>query len=397
MAAPTVRAASQTTHASSQTSVALPVPAGAAVDDVAVVCLRIAGTVAAGLAVTPPAGFTLKEDYHATGAQNVLFKLYWKRLTTAETGTWSFTWSTAYSATSGAVLVIGAATSGDPFDVYAEVGQPTITAGGSTAAISVTTTVADTLLFWVFFIATTNGNITVPAGFTQHVRQTVAAGSALNMSTKPQTAAGGSGTVTGTSGTATSLQGGVALFALQPAAGGGPTAHPLAGMVASTSTTAGTIEKVAGAVAHPLAGTVAATSATSGTPAAVHPLAGLVAGVSTTSGTVTATHPLAGTAAAVTATSGTINLVGGPQAYPLAGMVAATSTLAGTPQLRATLGATSSAITTTTGTITTGTTGYPKTWTGSTWVKKPGKVWTGTAQAPAPFKTWTGSTWKTLT
>lgn len=41
----------------------------------------------------------------------------------------------------------------------------------------------------------------------------------------------------------------------------------------------------------------------------------------------------------------------------------------------------------------TGTDGYVKYWTGSTWTLKPVKYWTGSAWVQKPVKYWNGSAW----
>jgi hypothetical protein len=113
--------------------------------------------------------------------------------------------------------------------------------------------------------------------------------------------------------------------------GGGPVDKPIAGTVAGTSSTSGTIGMVSPPKDYPLAGTVAAATASSGNPAATHPLAGASTATTTSAGTIGSatpaqTYPLAGTVAATSTTTGSVERVA--LALPLAGTLSATSTVA---------------------------------------------------------------------
>src|ERR1044072_2362361 len=90
---------------------AVPVPAGAASGDIAVVGLYMESAAS----VTPPSGFTLKVSLQTSVASRGRLDIFSKRLTTADTGTWSFTFTSTWrAAVSG--LWSGRVATGDPFD-----------------------------------------------------------------------------------------------------------------------------------------------------------------------------------------------------------------------------------------------------------------------------------------
>ena len=98
----------------SATSAAVPVPAGAAAGHIAVVGLYLETSAA----LTPPDGtWTLKADL-ATGTPSTVGRLavYWKRLTAADSGTWSWSWTGAGWRIGSSVLFSGRAATGDPFE-----------------------------------------------------------------------------------------------------------------------------------------------------------------------------------------------------------------------------------------------------------------------------------------
>src|SRR5690242_21640761 len=90
----------------------VPVPAGAAANDVASVGLYIEDTVT----VTPPIGFTVKADLRTLATSRGGLIVYWKRLTGADSGTYSFTWTGTPWRAAISGLWSGRTTSGDPFD-----------------------------------------------------------------------------------------------------------------------------------------------------------------------------------------------------------------------------------------------------------------------------------------
>ena len=68
---------------------AVPVPAGAAAGDIAVVAIYKEST----SAITPPAGFTVKATLATSATARGSLHVYWKRLTAADAGSYTFTWS----------------------------------------------------------------------------------------------------------------------------------------------------------------------------------------------------------------------------------------------------------------------------------------------------------------
>ncbi|HEY2086430.1 MAG TPA: hypothetical protein VGH54_10460, partial [Mycobacterium sp.] len=140
---------------------AVPVPTGAAINDIALVAYYMESATT----VTPPTGFTLKTSLATTSTTRGRIDVFWKRLTAADTGTYSFTHVSAYR---GAVCVLlsGRVTSGDPFDV-----APGTIEGSanSTTSVNPGCTVATTgsdLVGFASNFAVGAGTWTMPAGMT---------------------------------------------------------------------------------------------------------------------------------------------------------------------------------------------------------------------------------------
>lgn len=107
------RSSSKIATETSATSAAVPVPTGAAIGDIAVVSLYMENTSAT--AVTSPAGFTVKADVNTNGATQGRLLVYWKRLTAADTGTYTFSWTGAVWRAGNCELYSGRIATGDPF------------------------------------------------------------------------------------------------------------------------------------------------------------------------------------------------------------------------------------------------------------------------------------------
>lgn len=92
------------------------VPAGAAAGDVALIAIEIWLDTSTDPVVTWPAGFTQKIYYESTtdGFQRVL--VAWKRLTGADSGTYTYTISGSYWNMAHCILLTGAVTVGDPIE-----------------------------------------------------------------------------------------------------------------------------------------------------------------------------------------------------------------------------------------------------------------------------------------
>lgn len=120
-----LRSTSITNYATGST-VAVPVPTGAASGDIVVVDVWLEST-----SVTPtgPAGFTLEASKTITASPaNVSLHRFWKRLTGSDTGTYSFTLSAPLNYSAVAAAMTGRASSGSPFGTG---GAATATAGSS--------------------------------------------------------------------------------------------------------------------------------------------------------------------------------------------------------------------------------------------------------------------------
>lgn len=252
----TYRSSAILTGASAATA-AVPVPAGATIGDIAVVGLYMESTAA----VTPPAGFTNKVSLQTSAGTRGRLDVFWKRLTAADTGTYSFSWtgSTWRAAICG--LWSGRVATGDPFDNFvlgtgsaeSTIGVTTLNVSASPAAAS-----GDALGMWTNFSTSTSW--TPPTNYTE--RQDTAE---MTLDTRDAIASGSTGNVTATAVTTDFEK--AFLGVLAPAAGGG-NSNP-AGIATETDAAqpAGRIRITTGGVAAETdaaqpAGRIRATSAT---------------------------------------------------------------------------------------------------------------------------------------
>lgn len=153
------RSSSTTGDVTIATSRAPAVPAGAAAGDVVVVFVHRWQTFA-GSAITGPSGFTHKST-HASGDGLSNVEVWWKRLTGADTGTYTFSWPESMWTGAHAICLTGASAAGDPLDI------PNAWAGtaGTFGSTSVTTAYQPGLLWHVYNDA--GGSHTPPTGFTE--------------------------------------------------------------------------------------------------------------------------------------------------------------------------------------------------------------------------------------
>lgn len=114
-------------------SVAVPVPAGATANDIAVVAIE--QWEAGNPTVTAPAGFTALTP---VVSGSLKLKVFWKRLTGADAGDYTFTWSGAQWNQGQCILFTGVKTSGDPIGVNVN----TATSASGTTVPSTSVTVA---------------------------------------------------------------------------------------------------------------------------------------------------------------------------------------------------------------------------------------------------------------
>lgn len=160
----------------------VPVPAGAAANQIAVVSME--QWESSNPVVTPPAGFTEKINI-ASGSQKL--KVYWKRLTGADAGNYTFSWTGGQWSIGHAALINGCVTSGDPIEDF----DTAIAASGTDIpALSVTTTELDFLFHAVAH--DTAGTKTPPTGYTEFQESNyLASNYKLASSVGTQSASGG--------------------------------------------------------------------------------------------------------------------------------------------------------------------------------------------------------------
>lgn len=158
------RSSTNTAYTTSATETSA-VPAGAAIDDIAIVDLYLESGF--GYTVTPPAGFALDVTATRTGANAWNQYRYWKRLTAADTGTYTFSISGASSAhMSVCALFSGRVTSGSPFDVTSNTNGVATAAACPTVALTPVTAGVD-LVYGVFDYTNGTSAATNPSGWTQ--------------------------------------------------------------------------------------------------------------------------------------------------------------------------------------------------------------------------------------
>lgn len=171
-------------------------PAGSA-DDIILVSLHLENV----NPVTPPSGFTLYGGAPvALASPGYWHFLYWARATAADDagGTYTFTWGTADWRAGIAARVPGCITSGDPIDAHNSAASATTST--TTPGVTVTTTGPDRLLIWMADLWDLS-TFTAPAGYTRPTNSWTAS-RLLDLCYATQAAAGSSGSVTGTLGTA---------------------------------------------------------------------------------------------------------------------------------------------------------------------------------------------------
>jgi hypothetical protein len=182
----TYRSSSQLAGASAANA-AVPVPAGAAIGDIAVVGIYLESAAT----ITPPSGFTNKASLATSPTARGRLEVFWKRLTAADSGTWSFTFTSTFRA-AAAGLWSGRVATGDPFD--ATPGTAESTSGVTTLNVSTSpvASLGDAVGFWTNFNG--GGAFTAPGSYTE--RQEVSG--VITLDTRDAVAAGSTGNVTAT-------------------------------------------------------------------------------------------------------------------------------------------------------------------------------------------------------
>jgi hypothetical protein len=196
-------------------SVGTAVPAGVAAGDVAVAFLE-SWQDATPPTVTPPTGFAQKGATWSSSDGLAVNSVWWKRLTGADSGTYTFTLGSGRWNTLQLLVFRGCATSGDPFDAVA-----TPVAGTFGSITSMSLTVTDGGGAQVFTVYNdSSGTHTPPTGFTEPAAVDVDCAACAY---KLNGGATGSVTVSGASISSSSSAGAWA-GALLSDAGGGATA-----------------------------------------------------------------------------------------------------------------------------------------------------------------------------
>lgn len=154
------RSASASGNSANASSRSTTVPAGAAIGDVVVAFVE---TWNGAVTVTPPSGFTQKGSVFSSGDGQSQNSVWWKRLTAADTGSYSFGYSGSRWSTVQALCFSGVIATGDPFDVVA---TPVAGTFGSITSMSLTTTDPNGAQIFTVYNDTT-GTHTPPTGFTE--------------------------------------------------------------------------------------------------------------------------------------------------------------------------------------------------------------------------------------
>lgn len=187
------------------TSINVPVPASAAANDIAIVAIE--QWESANPAVTPPAGFTALTPV-VSGSQKL--KIFWKRLTGADTGNYTFSWTGSQWSMGHCILLTGGITSGDPVEA-------TNTATATDTNVPSTSVTTATEPFLGHFIANENASTgTPPTNYTE-----TRDGDYLKSNYRVPAATGSHTASGGTLSTSTLML--VELVAIKPEAGGGST------------------------------------------------------------------------------------------------------------------------------------------------------------------------------
>jgi len=195
----------QNSTGSTDTTATPAIPAGTAADHIAIVTIYKENTAA----VTPPAGFTAVTNSPITTTAPTGQYVYWKRLTGADSGTYSFSWTGGAWRAASCSIFSGCVTSGTPTEIHsANFSNTNVT---TTPAVSGSTADVDRLLVW----SATNfqfGTWTMPTSFTNRSGGTPPIPMATG--TLGQAAAGATGSLTGSCSVAGATT--AFLFALIP-------------------------------------------------------------------------------------------------------------------------------------------------------------------------------------
>lgn len=157
--APALRSTSQSTANAYRSTLAVPVPAGSAAFDIAIVNLGMWEST--NPTVTMPSGFALGAQV-ANGSMKI--KSFWKRLAGAEATAWTFSWTGAQWSDATGALFTGCAASGTPF--------ATVTTGvGSATTLPTLNVDSGTLepLLAHYVVNESSSTGTPPTGYTEAI------------------------------------------------------------------------------------------------------------------------------------------------------------------------------------------------------------------------------------
>lgn len=190
MAAPAFGTSGVLAYGAARTTSSVPVPASTAANDVIIVVMYQED---ASPAVTPPTGFTelTFTTVPVTSTQVSRQRVFWKRATGADSGTYAFT-HTSCTTQAVALRYTGALASGTPVEVLGSYTSGATTS--TTAPITGTTGGADRAVIYGF-TDYTSSTITAPTGFTARTGVTSTDMAAFD---KSQATAGTTGSVTAT-------------------------------------------------------------------------------------------------------------------------------------------------------------------------------------------------------
>lgn len=211
-------------------AISTPVPAGVQADDIVLLVVSVDDT-SADFTTLFPAGFTmLKQDQPALDGQKVA--LGWKRLTGADSGSYTFGGSNSAQWACSAYAFSGRDTGNPPVCSASNVNSAGISSGGNVSANGVSALAGDDLAWIVGFDvgAGTLSSHTLNAPGTYTIRQDDANPdwSWTGGASKDNVGAGATGTVTGTATFAGPSSVGYAAYLVRipAAAGGGGGTHP---------------------------------------------------------------------------------------------------------------------------------------------------------------------------
>jgi hypothetical protein len=185
MASPTFGAAGTYLSGASSNQYNFAVPTGTANNEIVLVYLYLEST---GTVTTIPTGFTQKSRPTVAGGEAHDLLLFWKRCTGTDSGTYNFVGPNVWRE-GVAIRYSGCVTSGDPFDTPISTNSTTSATSGNAPAVSLTTTVTDTMLIY----SATNfqgGTWTPASGMTERAD----AGGDLTVDDLAQTSIAASGT-----------------------------------------------------------------------------------------------------------------------------------------------------------------------------------------------------------